>query len=387
MKGTYLHLFETEADFKQARENNYIEPWVSVTNTGNDEYRVDYNKSEYEKLLGTPLTFKITSNGNIVWKAQNTSYTKKIQYCKNGGEWTSITATTAGTSFSVVSGDTVQFRGDNATYSSGASRYNTFIGTTCGFKTYGNIMSLIDSTGFTTATTLQSGYTFIYFFRNCTGLTDASKLVLPATTLANYCYYSMFSGCTSLTSAPELPATTLAQYCYQSMFGGCTSLTTAPELPATTLAQGCYSNMFYDCTSLTTAPALPAMTLEDFCYNYMFTGCTSLTTAPELPATTLAQYCYSYMFTDCTSLTSAPELPATTLANYCYSYMFYGCSNLNYIKCLATNISANSCTSSWVSGVASSGTFVKNPNIVVGTGGWSRGTSGIPTNWTVEDAS
>ena len=62
--------------------------------------------------------------------------------------------------------------------------------------------------------------------------------------------------------------------------------------------------------------------------------------------------------------------------------MFDGCTNLNYIKCLATNISASYCTRYWVVGVASTGTFVKNPNMT----SWPTGNSGIPTRWKVQDA-
>jgi len=114
----------------------------------------------------------------------------------------------------------------------------------------------------------------------------------------------------------------------------------------------------------------------------MFVGCTSLTSAPNiLPATTLTINCYRTMFYNCTSLAVAPELPATTLTNYCYNTMFSGCTNLNHIKCLATDISATNCTSRWVDGVSSVGTFVKHPDM----DDWSRGTSGIPSGWTVED--
>ncbi len=218
-------------------------------------------------------------------------------------------------------------------------------------------------------------------FYGCTGLTTAPEL--PATTLASYCYISMFNGCTGLTTAPELPATTLANSCYNNMFSGCTALTTAPELPATTLAGNCYQQMFLNCTGLTTAPELPVTTLASYCYTSMFNGCTGLTTAPELPATTLAAYCYVGMFQNCTSLTTAPELPATTLANSCYNYMFRGCSNLNYIKAMFTTTPASLYTNSWVDGVASSGTFVKNSAAT-----WSvTGVHGIPSNWTVETAS
>ena len=92
--------------------------------------------------------------------------------------------------------------------------------------------------------------------------------------------------------------------------------------------------------------------------------------------------CYHRMFEDCYNLEKAPVLPAVTLEPYAYEYMFANCSKLVYVKCLATNISANSCTESWLNGVSPTGTFVKHPNM----SSWSRGASGIPANWTVEDA-
>ena len=257
------------------------------------------------------------------------------------------------------------------------------------------------------ATTLASEC-YSGMFQECTSLTTAPAL--PATTLTEDCYSNMFADCTSLTTAPELPATTLAQNCYNSMFAGCTSLTSAPAiLPATTLSESCYNSMFSGCINLTEAPVLPATTLANYCYNYMFDGCTSLTSAPELPATTLAENCYDsmfircasltaapelsatalvlgcyqFMFDGCTSLTTAPELPATTLAAGCYYCMFQGCTSLNYIKCLATDIFASNCTYNWVSGSASSGTFVKNTNM----SSWRTGDNGIPNGWTIEDDS
>ena len=168
--------------------------------------------------------------------------------------------------------------------------------------------------------------------------------------------------------------------CFLGAFFNCASIVSvAPDfLPATTLTEYCYEYMFYGCTGLTTAPALPATTLTNYCYSSMFEGCSSLTTAPALPATTLAANCYYMMFFGCTSLTTAPELPATALTTYCYYYMFCGCSKLNYIKMLATDISASNCLGYWVSNVASTGTFVKNPNASLPTGA-----SGIPSGWTV----
>lgn len=127
---------------------------------------------------------------------------------------------------------------------------------------------------------------------------------------------------------------------------------------------------------------LPATALAESCYSSMFYGCTSLQTAPELPATTLVNNCYDSMFEGCTSLQTAPELPATTLADSCYQYMFRNCSKLNYIKMLATDISAKRCLYYWVSGVASTGTFVKNPSMT----SLPTGVNGILSGWTVQNA-
>ena len=243
----------------------------------------------------------------------------------------------------------------------------------------------VDCTNLTTAPELPvitlTSNCYSYMFKGCTSLETAPTL--PAETLAEGCYFEMFRDCTSLKTAPELPSTELASYCYENMFYGCTSLTTAPSvLPAETLANRCYYLMFYGCTGLVNAPTLPAETLADSCYSNMFNGCTNLTTAPELPAKTLATACYSYMFYGCTGLTRAPELPATTLTTECYNFMFFGCSSLNYIKAMFTTTPGTDYTYKWVSGVASSGTFVKNAAAT-----WNvTGTSGIPTGWTKQTA-
>ena len=385
-------------------------------------------------MLSTPLTLEALTDGTIVVSNPQDG----MQYSKNGGTKTAVTAD----AISVVKGDKIAFYGKGTDISSyftinGDILTNTSIaGGTAEVKAYGNIMSLVDETGFATNTKLTAEQAFLWLFGANTTLTDASELQLPATTLTAECYESMFYGCTSLTTAPALPATTLTQYCYSSMFNGCaslttapelpattlakscyndmfdgctslttapalpattlaqscyykmfigcTSLTTAPELPATTLAQDCYSTMFYDCTSLTTAPALPVTTLTESCYAYMFQGCTSLTTAPALPATTLTNSCYSSMFKGCTSLTTAPVLPATTLTGFCYQYMFDGCTSLTTVTCLATDINASNCVLNWLKEVAATGTFYKAASM----SSWQVDSpGGIPTGWTTQDYS
>ena len=370
------------------------------------------------------LKFTFVSDGTWAHLNSSSPSIKGIEYSINNGEWIHIKSK----QLSVLSGDTIRVRGTNNVYDE-----NKFSGTAY-FNLSGNIMALIGGVNYENLKELNYNRAFAQIFAN-SNVVEASELLLPATTLTSNCYEGMFMNCTSLTTAPELPATTLTSNCYESMFRGCTSLTTAPALPATTLANSCYSNMFYDCTSLTAAPELPATTLADSCYQYMFNNCTSLTTAPVLPATTLARYCYNYMFEDCTSLTSAPELPATTLADSCYkgmflgctslttapmlpvtaltdacyyamfqgctslttapelpattlrewSYqqMFNGCTSLNYIKCLATDISENDCTWLWTKGVAPTGIFIKSPNMT----SWAEGNDGIPSGWTVTNAS
>ena len=153
-----------------------------------------------------------------------------------------------------------------------------------------------------------------------------------------------------------------------------------------------FQKLFQNATNLQSVSEnfLPATTISTYCYQYMFDGCSGLISAPTLPAITLQQYCYQYMFRGCSSLTTAPNLPATTLQRYCYQYMFQNCSKLNYIKAMFTTDPGSSNSSNqarytynWVSGVASSGTFVKNSSA-----SWNRtGAHAVPSGWTTQTAS
>ena len=140
----------------------------------------------------------------------------------------------------------------------------------------------------------------------------------------------------------------------------------------------CFAYLFSNSINLVDASDLIIpTTLASQCCRNMFQECTSLTTAPELPATTLATACYFGMFYNCTSLTTAPELPATTLVANCYRNMFYGCQNLSEITIYADAISANYCLTSWLSGVARTGTFHN-----LGSASYPSGASGKPSGWT-----
>ena len=270
------------------------------------------------------FTLHMLADGNMTLYVPS-SYTTAPSYSANGGEWTTFTSETT---ISLKSDDKVRVKCTAGAYQRGSN--STMFNGTGEYEVCGNTMSLLYGDGFKGQTTLTEQYSFRSLFYNQTTLKNSENLILPATTLASGCYSTMFEGCTSLTSAPSV---------------------------------------------------LPATTLTGFCYQYMFNRCVSLTTAPELPATKLVTCCYSDMFNGCTSLTSAPELPATKLMTYCYDSMFNGCSKLNKIVMLATDINASNCLTNWVFGVASSGTFIKHPNMTF----LSTGVSGIPSGWIVQD--
>lgn len=225
------------------------------------------------------LTFEILSNGNINWCSNNnSSIHNTVEYSKNEGEWTSITASQSGVNIPVVSGDVLRFRGDNATYSNTMNRFGMFGDgkTTAQFNVSGNIMSLINSTNFSELKDFTGTYNFRALFNECRTLISAENLILPATGLTTGCYRFLFQNCTNLTKGPQILATTL-------------------------VSESCYQ-------------------------------------------------------------------------------MFYNCRNLNYIFSLATSgINSNNSIYNWVSGVSSTGTFVKAESAT-----WPTGNYGIPTNWTVE---
>lgn len=306
------------------------------------------------------VRFKFKSN------VDNVDGVNRVSYSLDGGNnWVSLPNNTY--TPMVQSGQKIMWKGtfrhELFPNDGNSHPFNNRFCCTGSYNVEGNIMSLLYGDDFIGKTSLADTcrvFTSLFdgWFPDSGSLVNAENLILPATTLGESCYDGMFWGCTSLTTLPSLPAMTLASHCYTIMFGGCSSLTSIPN------------------------NYLPATTMAEYCYQGMFAQCTSLTTAPSLPATTLANSCYYQMFDGCTSLTIAPELPATTLAGSCYAGMFSGCSSLSHIKCLATNISARFCLSNWVEDVSSSGTFVKASSM----SGWPRGNSGIPTNWTVQNA-
>ena len=416
------------------------------------------NRAYYDDLY-TPLTFEAAADGVItinIPEEYSAPFTGIIYY-KNSDDGVLVTKSDdppvayKTTEITVSTGDKVSFYGNNEVYND--HRYPITLNCSNLCYVYGNVMSLIQSSGFASVTELDGYCAFnglfsgidvgSHYTTNHITNHPTRKLLLPATKLSGACYCEMFARCEDLRIAPELPAKNLTKECYDEMFADCTSLTEIPDIYVDSVAEDCCSGMFegctslvhapnihvtsfpddpddaeycfggmftscssltdapvFDfpmdehlpascfknafayCTSLVTAPELPFTLLGESCYEVMFSGCTNLTQAPALPATTLAEECYYEMFHECTSLTTAPELPAKILLPNCYDNMFYNCSSLNYIKCMATEFPTDqSCTSGWTYGVASTGTFVRDP----GMNDWARNSvNGIPRGWTVD---
>lgn len=380
--------------------------------------------------------FTITSldNFNIIKiTASDSSITKTISASTNNGKsWFEYESSTNGTTIGVIDkGKKMLIKGLNDSYGAASgSVYNNFSMTkNCNIE--GNIMSLVDGDNFNESFALRGDYNFAHLFNECNNILSIENLILPATALSEGCYYDMFYECSSITAPPKLPARTMQKKCYSGMFFGCYDLSVAPELPATELAEGCYEGMFWYNMNLTVAPELPATTLAESCYFFMFAntglidtplllatslpkecyrgmfmecenltgsceisaasvsdyschamfdGCKNLTkVTSKLPPTTLAPNCYEYMFRNCESIVTAPELPALELVNNCYNEMFSRCKSLNYIKAMFTTTPAYGYTGYWVSGVASTGTFVKNASATWTTTGYN----GVPNGWTI----
>ena len=398
--------------------------------------------------LATPLSFEATAIDGDNMPSYMTIHNPlrlTIQYSINGDgivskddEYISVT---------FFKGETIRLYGDNETYAISDTDYgwpnnDQYTHIRClRCYVYGNVMSLISSSSFSTRTELTSNYTFYSLFaqsyngdnalynhpeknlilpatkltkgcyafmfrychqlsrppiiaatelqeRSCSYMFDGAGIekmpLLSATKMASRCYEYMFMGCKNLTQVYALPATELAEGCYYSMFSGCTSLETVPKtmLPAQQVSSSCYDEMFRGCSSLTSPPDLPATDLESnyasYCYAWMFEGCTSLERAPALPATILSSGCYMAMFKNCTSFMVAPDLPAATIRYNSYSNMFEGCSKIDYLKCSATSWFNEDPMKDWLKGVSPTGTFVKAPGV-----NWPEGDSGIPTEWTV----
>lgn len=352
----YIRKFDSIEDYNDAvYGGGYIEPWVSSIEGDSTSTDVEYNIKDHP--IHEPFRIETLGSGTLTWKLDGMT----LNYRKNGGVWSTMTSAT---SLSVVSGDTFEFIGENHCYydNVGGDWHGQGPKCTARYKVGGNIMSIVNGDAYHTNWTLYAhptndlAGTFRRLFQSQTNLIDSSELLLPSRNLTNYCYTEMFSGCTNMTNAPFLPATNLAPGCYSNMFRKCYGLVTPTiSLPATIAQNGCYNAMFAECTAMTWAPEIMITDYDSSCFNFMFNKCYKLQHAPVLRKENNTRIYVSSMFTK----------------------MFAECTALTYIECYYSN-PRTSDFSDWVSGVSSTGIFVRDPEAQ-----WTRGNSGIPTNWSV----
>ena len=274
------------------------------------------------------LTFVAeTDNVTIgLYKASSNVFQYSLDY---GSTWSNLSNNS--TTPSINSGDTILFKASSLSVAT-----ETGIGIlrpSASASVEGNVMSLIYGDNFTGQTAIPNNFQLRRLFSAATNITSAENLVIPATTLKKQCYSQMFQGCTNLTKTPKTI--------------GSSAMTWSGDYAM--------SDMFHNCTSLTTVPS------------------------DLLPALNLGSQCYWYMFAGCTSLTASPTLLATVGATQCYNGMFSGCTSLNSVTCL---LSSATSFNEFLTGVASTGTFYKNPSA-----NWTSGSNGIPSTWTVQDYS
>ena len=230
---TTVSLTATTAD------NTYIYYNPNVTFTNGKYYDVTVKM----QCASEPLTFEAVNQSEATSITfHDTSSNLKMKYqVYNSQEQKWADYNTEGGTFYVTlyAGDKVVFFGKNGSYYPGDRETDATFTFTGDCYVYGNVMSLVSSTGYTSATELTNNYAFGKLFNGNTYVLNHpnKELLLPATTLMPYCYQSMFQGCTGLTRAPVLPAPTLATSCYYQMFKGCTNLNYIKCL-ATSFASG-----------------------------------------------------------------------------------------------------------------------------------------------------
>ncbi len=183
-------------------------------------------------VAGATVTFKNKASGTVTFKQDGGA----SQTIPVGGTVSIILAS---------AGSKVEFFGDNTTYGPSDNEADcSNISCSADCYVYGNVMSLVNSSGYASADTLSETYTFAYLFcrndkiKNKTGY----DLLLPATTLTSSCYKYMFYDCKGLTTAPVLPAPTLVENCYYSMFYYCSSLKSVTCLATNISASDCTKN-------------------------------------------------------------------------------------------------------------------------------------------------
>jgi hypothetical protein len=347
--------------------------------TANTGYHfVNWTKNGNEVSTDNPFDLIVTVAGNYVANFALNTY--------------EVTATADPTEGGTITGTGVYDHGTTATLTATPAQGYAFSHWTNDYESeYFTIESLGDNN--TITLTIPSGVTseemtsVSYSFDKTTWTTttiDDDDQTISVTLNANEKVYWKGIGSTMAIGTDEDSHSSFLSDGTFKVYGNAMSLFHGDDFVGKTNDNDYYmAGLFYGSEVVDAFNLALPITTANSCYRNLFYGCSELESAPLLPATALSEYCYAYMFKNCTSLVKSPTLPAATLDRNSYYQMFYGCSALNEVTCLATDISASNCLTNWVKNVASTGTFRK----ASGMTDWTAGANGIPSGWTVEEAS
>lgn len=316
----YIHRFATEDEYTLKRELAYDEPWLSYTDS---EGELSYNKTDEE------IAQEIAEDNAL------------------RDEWLT---------FEIISGGTIYLR--RGQYSSTK---------TISYKknSSSSWTSLTANTGFTATITVNAGDKV--YIKSSNTAWDGNSF-----SSSTDCYFSVRGNILTLihndmiaTSAKTnfIGSERDTSYILSSVFKNCNGIVDASNIVfpvATNGIKGCFSTLFANCKSLVKAPKRLQCQL----------GGVNIGQVGE----------YNSMFAGCTALTESPIIMSSKLGQLSCKRMFENCSNLNKITCLAKEININESTSQWVSGISSTGTFIKPRGV---DWGYKTFSDGIPDGWTV----
>lgn len=315
------------------------------------EYFNDYFYVQNDYILMN--TLQITKVGNPA--------ATDLQYKVNNGKWFDVPFTNDGTYQIAMGfrGTKVYFRSTTG-FSSSSSDYFR-INCSQSFSVGGNILSLVNYKTATKATEIPD-YSFRYLFINSATINKATFNIGKAKEIGRQCFEYCFYNCTTLTTV-DIDFSNITDIATASVFGscfrGCTKLTAVPNFTnlKTIEGGGVFDSCFYGCSSLMTAPNFSNLTTINSGFRQCFYGCTSLRTTPD--------------FRNVTSVNSG------------FYQCFYNCTNLVTAYAPSVEIWNTSTFSSWLSGVAATGTLHRSSVSLVIPENTS---SGCPTGWTLEPA-
>lgn len=306
---------------------------------GTEIYTAYLNASTAIQGLDTCFYIESTHNSSMtidITPSGSPNYSPSLQKSSDGINWTEITiSTSSSTSIEIPAMGKVYLKGDNP---QGFNRSNSAyycIGSNYSHIIGGNILSLVDSTDFTSLSRVPD-YSFCGLFNRDIGLFDSSDVNFgTATTSGQHSCQSMFANCNNMTGGPRLyDFTDLESSAFAYMFSGCTSLAVPSDMSRINVGEWAISGTYDGCTSITSTASMIPLTAGSYSFYNTYRNCTGITTAANIDfrSTVLdsggAGACAS-MFYGCSGLVTPPShLPSTQNGEGNYNNMFRECSSL-----------------------------------------------------------